>query len=164
MEGKQNAEKYTEVLEKSFLPFLANIYQNDAIFRQDNAAVYTAKLISKWLQDHNIAIMSWHAKFPDLNPIENLRSLLTRDVNIDARRFEGKEMLWCAVKKCWEAISNDTLLNLINSMNNRCVDVLQVKGSACKLISLFVCFGIYFCFGKCNFGNVGNLYFHFLLP
>ena len=38
MEGKQNAQKYTEVLEKSLLPFLANNYQNDAIFLQENAA------------------------------------------------------------------------------------------------------------------------------
>ena len=55
MEGKLNAQKYTEVLEKSILPFLANNYQNDAIFQQDNATIHTAKLTTKWLQDHNIA-------------------------------------------------------------------------------------------------------------
>ena len=86
----------------------------------------------KWLQDHNIATLIWPAKSPDLNPIENLWGILARQVYADGRWFKDKEMLWCAVKECWEAISNDMLLNLINSMNKRCVDVLQAKASAHK--------------------------------
>ena len=132
MEGKQNAQKYTEVLEKSLLSFLANNYQNDTLFLQDNAVIHIVKLATKCLQDQNIATLSWPAKIPDLNPIENLWGILARLVYTDGRQFEDKEMLWCAIKECWEAISNDTLLNLINSMNNWCVDVLLGKGIACK--------------------------------
>ena len=51
MEGKQNTQKYTEDLENTLCPFLANIYQNDAKLQQDNAAIHTAKLTTKWLQD-----------------------------------------------------------------------------------------------------------------
>ena len=72
------------------------------------------------------------SKSPDLNPIENLWGKLARQVYADGRRFEDNETLWCVIKECWEAISNDTLLNLINSMNNRYVDVLQGKGSVYK--------------------------------
>ena len=93
MEGKQNVQKYTEVLEKSFLPFLANNYHNHAIFQQDNAAINTAKLTTKWLQDHNIATLSWPAKSLELNPIENLWGILARQVYTDGRRFKDKEML-----------------------------------------------------------------------
>ena len=132
MGGKQNAQKYTEVLEKSLLPFFTNNYQNHAIFLQDNAAIHTAKLTTKWLQDYNNATLSWPAKSPDLNPIENLWGILVIQVYADGRRFEDKEMLWHAIKECWEAISNDMLLNMIHSMNNQFVDVLQGKGSACK--------------------------------
>ena len=71
MKGKQNAQKYTEVLVKRLLPFLADNYQNNAIFQQDNAVIYTAKLTTKWLQDHNIATLDWPTKSPDLKPIEN---------------------------------------------------------------------------------------------
>ena len=129
MEGKKNGQKYTEVLEKRLLEFLANNYQNDAVFVQDSDTIHTTKLITKWLQDHNIDTSSWSA---DLNPIENLRCILARQVYADGIRFEEKEMLWCAIKECWEAIFSDTLLNLINLMNNRCVDVLLGKRSACK--------------------------------
>ena len=47
MEGKKNAQKCTEVSEKSLFPFLANNYQNDAIFQQDNVTIHTAKLTTK---------------------------------------------------------------------------------------------------------------------
>ena len=86
---------------------------------QDNAAIRTAKLTTKCLKDHNIATLSWPAKFPDLNPIENPWGILAREIYVDERRFEDKEMFWCTIKECWEAISNDTLLNLINSMNKQ---------------------------------------------
>ena len=72
MEGKHNAQKYTRVLEKSLLPFLANNYQSGEMFLQDNVAIHTAKLTTNWFQDHNIATLSWLAKSPDLNPSENL--------------------------------------------------------------------------------------------
>ena len=114
------------------ISFLANNYQNDAIFQQDNAPIHTAKLTTEWPQDHDIATLSWPAKSPDLNPTENLWGILARQIYADGRWFEDKDILWCAVKESWEAISNNTLLNLINSMNNRWVDVLQDKGSACK--------------------------------
>ena len=140
MEVKQNAQKYYEILEKRLLQFLANNYQNDTIFQQDHAAIHKAKLTTKWLQDHNIATLNWPAKSPELNPIENLWGILARQVYADGRRFEDKEMLWCAVKECWEAIFNETLSNLINSMNNRCVDVLKSKGSSYEYSSAYLFF------------------------
>ena len=100
--------------------------------------IHTVKLTTKWLKDHNISTLSWPAKSPDLNPIENLWGILARKVYANGRWFEDKEMLWCAVKECWEAISIDMLLNLINLMNNRCVDVLQGKGSPYKYQSAYL--------------------------
>ena len=71
MEGKQ---KYTKVLEKYLLPFLANNYQNDSIFQQANTVIHTVKLTTKWLQDHNIVTL----KSPDLNPIEDLWGYISK--------------------------------------------------------------------------------------
>ena len=90
MEEKQNVQKYIEVLEKSFSPFLANNYQNDATFQQDNAAIYTAKMTTKWLQDHNITTLSWPAWSPDLNPIGNPWGILARQIYADQRCFSAQ--------------------------------------------------------------------------
>ena len=104
MEGKQNAQKDNEVLEKSFLPFLANNYQNDAIFRQDNAAIHTPKLTTKWLQDHNIATLSWLAKSPELNPIKNLRIILASRFTLIGDGLKIKKCFGAQLRKQYPMI------------------------------------------------------------
>jgi hypothetical protein len=132
MEGRQNAQKYVEVLEKSMLPFAEDNHGQDFIFQQDNAAIHTARATKAWFEDKNITVLDWPAKSPDLNPIENLWGILSRHVYAQGRQFETKESLICCIKECWNEISLLTLNNLIYSMQNRCTEVLQNKGSPCN--------------------------------
>ena len=74
---------------------MANNYQDDAVFQPDNAVIYTAKLTTKWLQDHKIATLNFPAKSPDLNPVENLWGIWARKVYADGRQFEDKNGLVC---------------------------------------------------------------------
>ena len=71
MKGKQNATKYTKILENSQLPFIQFHEQNEVIFQQDNAAIHTAKYTKTWFTSQNINALDWPAKFLDQNPIEN---------------------------------------------------------------------------------------------
>ena len=51
---------------------LPTILKEDTIFMQDNASVYTAKIVKEWLEEMAIEVMKWPPYSPDLNPIENL--------------------------------------------------------------------------------------------
>ena len=48
MEGKQNSVRYINVFEKSISPFMNDLDNNNAIFQQDNATIYTSKFTKDW--------------------------------------------------------------------------------------------------------------------
>ena len=65
-----NSERYIEVLENNFNPFVLNFGGQNPIFQQDNAPVHTSSTTRNWLAQQNYKILDWPAKSPDLNPIE----------------------------------------------------------------------------------------------
>ena len=70
MKGKQDAMKYTEILENSLLPFIQFHEQNKVIFQLDNAAIHTAKHIKIWFTSQNINVLDWQAKSLSLIPLK----------------------------------------------------------------------------------------------
>ena len=129
LEGKQNARKYCKVLENHLLPFVAQLHNGDCVFQQDNASIHTARYTTDWIKGKSIDVLDWPARSPDLNPIENVWGILSRRVYAQGRQFDRKGSLVQCLKECWDEISDDVSTNLINSMQERCVQVLQAKGA-----------------------------------
>ena len=76
--------------------------------------------------------MDWPALSPDLNPIENLWGIVVRKVYDQGKKYDSKVSLTGAIMKSWSEIDDQTVKNLINSMKNRCIEVIAAKGGKTK--------------------------------
>ena len=114
----------TRVIEPVVVPYLRQ--HNIGIFQHDNARPHTARHTQSILCIHNVNVLQWPARSPDLSPIEHLWDHLgcqvreRHDVNIirDLKRTllaEWVRIPWSTEKQ-------------ICSMRCRCLAVLATNG------------------------------------
>ncbi|GFY28926.1 transposable element Tcb1 transposase [Trichonephila clavipes] len=73
--GTLNSQSYiSKVLEKVVLPYLQGLAT--AIFQQDNARPHVARIVQRFFVNHQIELLPWLARSPDLSPMENMWSMV----------------------------------------------------------------------------------------
>ncbi|KAL0978515.1 hypothetical protein UPYG_G00171540 [Umbra pygmaea] len=127
-----NKEWYQQVLREQLLPTIQEQFADDqCLFQHDGAPCHKAKVITKWLGEQNINILGpWPGNSPDLNPIENLWSILKRQV--DEQKPTHSDKLQALIMQEWAAITQDVAQKLIDSIPGRIAEVLKKKGQHCK--------------------------------
>ncbi|GFU25190.1 transposable element Tc1 transposase [Trichonephila clavipes] len=75
--GTLNSQRYiSEVLEPVVLPYLQGLAP--AIFQQDNARPHVARIVDRFFVNHQIELLSWPVRSPDLSSIENMWSMVAQ--------------------------------------------------------------------------------------
>ncbi|PRD22188.1 UNVERIFIED_CONTAM: tc3a [Trichonephila clavipes] len=75
--GALNSQRYiSEVLEPGVLPYLQGLAT--AIFQQDNARPHVARTVQRFFVNHQIELLPWTARSPDLSPIESMCSMVAQ--------------------------------------------------------------------------------------
>ncbi|GFX11006.1 transposable element Tcb1 transposase [Trichonephila clavipes] len=64
------------VLETVVLPCLQGLATD--IFQQDNARPHVSRIVQKFFINHQIELLPWPARSPDLSPIENMWSMVAQ--------------------------------------------------------------------------------------
>jgi len=116
---------YTEILEKH-IPEVRSMLGNRWRLQQDNDPKHTSRIAKEFLDDNVPAVMDWPSNSPDLNPIENLWAIVKRSVEL--RRPKNLSELEVFLGEEWGKISNSLLINLVNSMPQRCKEVIEKNG------------------------------------
>jgi len=137
VEGTLKAKGYHSILVKEVLPELRNRSQNEHpelvwLFQQDNASVHTAHECMDYMRrkedEEGFKVLDWPSQSPDLNPIENLWSTLKLHLSKRKVKPKNKDELWTQLQEEWANLKDDMLKRLVESMPQRCKDVIAAHG------------------------------------
>ncbi|GFW57332.1 transposable element Tcb1 transposase [Trichonephila clavipes] len=91
-----------------------------AIFQQDNARPRVARIVQRFFVNHQIELLLWPARSPDLSPIENMWSMVAQRLNQITPPAATPDQLWQRVEAAWFAVPQEHIQSLFESMP-RCV-------------------------------------------
>lgn len=128
IQGNLTAQRYRDqVMQPVVLPYLQQQPQG-IIFQQDNARPHTARLTMDFLNRHNVHVLPWPAKSPDLNPIEHLWDHIGRQIRRRPRQAANIRELEQAIHDEWRNIPNDVIRRLTFSMRRRVLACINANG------------------------------------
>jgi transposase len=137
--GNMDQHQYHTILVNAVLPEikkLANQYPSNVIwnFQQDNDPKHTAKKNKKYLENKQkegkikFEVMAWASQSPDLNPIENIWTILKDALRDRPDRPSNLDQLFEFLKQEWQKIPKDYLVKLVKSLPNRIKEVIKNRG------------------------------------
>jgi len=121
IEGSVNQEKYIEILRDNLLSFWKRMKRlhRSPVFQDDGARAHRAISVSNWKQEHGIRSLSWPAQSPDLNPIENVWSILKERIRKRIPHPTNLQQLDQYIHEEWNQLDPLILRKLIESMSHR---------------------------------------------
>ena len=134
IEGRLNQHGYHQILEQTIDGIIRkyNLDATKVIFQQDNASIYTTKMMQEWFSRQSFSLLMWPTQSPDLNPIEYLWAILKRRLNQYDSPPIGMIELWERVVQVFSSITTHDCRRLVESMPKRMEAVVASKGKWTK--------------------------------
>lgn len=103
-----------------------------AVWQQDGAPCHTAKGSMQWMKEMGMEVLPWPAQSPDVNPIENIWSILK--TRISKRRHHSTTIpaLKAALADEWEKLTIEDIRPVVGSMRERISLLVTAKGHSLK--------------------------------
>ncbi|CAM4947810.1 unnamed protein product, partial [Rotaria socialis] len=95
-------------------------------YQQDNDPKHTSKIAKQFLEKEVPEMIDWSSNSPDINPIENMWSILKR--RVEKRKPSNIDELDQFLHEEWQKVETNIINNLANSMKSRCLAIIDSKG------------------------------------
>ena len=132
--GKSSIKTFTQNMDSEFyvgilmekLSEIKEIGREDMMFQCDNDSKHVIKMAMDIYKKNKLKKMEWPSNSPDLNPIENVWTLMKRKIN----KHETKKIseLIELVDTTWDEIDQEVIQNCIESMASRVAECIKLKG------------------------------------
>jgi hypothetical protein len=127
IEGIMDSKIYIKILDNELRPSVAALFKRKPyLFQQDNDSKHKSKATIDFIEDRELPYVPWPAQSPDLNPIENLWSIL--DQKCQSRKPKNAATLFDVLAEEWARLDVKILQNLVDSMPRRLEAVIAAKG------------------------------------
>lgn len=130
VDGKMDADQYCRILDSCLPESQSKLGMTDFVFQQDNDPKHTSKTCKEYLTIKKVKTMSWPSQSPDMNPIENIWSILKRKVEL--RTPKNMANLKEIIVQEWNSIPQEICKKIVDSMHKRAYDLWFVKGKHTK--------------------------------
>ncbi|GFW39638.1 transposable element Tcb1 transposase [Trichonephila clavipes] len=105
--GTLNCQRYiSEVLKTVVLPYFQGLAT--AIFQQDNVLPHVARIAQMFFVNHQIELLPWPARSPDLSQIENMWSVVAQRLTQITPPATIPDQLWQRVETAWSSVPKNT--------------------------------------------------------
>jgi hypothetical protein len=130
IDGIMDRFQYHNILQTQMLPSARKLFgDSEWKFQEDNDPKHTSNVCKHFHVEHKTNRIDWPAQSPDLNPIENLWSIL--DERCKDRSPNTKNELFACLANEWNNLPISILTNLVDSMPNRVAEVIKRRGFSC---------------------------------
>ncbi|GFS66398.1 transposable element Tcb1 transposase [Trichonephila clavipes] len=83
-----------------------------AIFQQDNALPHVAHIVQRFIVNHQIELLPWETRSPDLSTIKNMWSMVAQRLTEITPPAAIPDQLWQCVKAAWSAVTQEHIQSL----------------------------------------------------
>ncbi|GFV77896.1 transposable element Tcb1 transposase [Trichonephila clavipes] len=125
--GTLNSQRYiSEVLEPVVLPNLQGLAT--IIFQQDNARPHVPRIVQRFFVNHQIELLPWPARSPDLSLIEKMCFMVAQRLTQMTPPAVTSYQLWQRMEAACSAVPQEHIHSLLESMPRRVASVISNNG------------------------------------